>query len=51
MTCGSKNGVTPDVVINATSIGLYPDANARLALNLNSLSTDMVVADVISNPP
>ena len=40
-----------DVVINATSIGLYPDANARLALNLNSLSTDMVVADVISNPP
>jgi len=43
------NGV--NVVINATSIGLYPDINARLALNLDSLSADMVVADVIPNPP
>ena len=43
------NGV--DVVINATSIGLYPDIDARLALNLDSLSADMVVADVIPNPP
>ena len=40
-----------DVVINATSIGLYPDIDARLALNLDSLSADMVVADVIPNPP
>ena len=40
-----------DVVINATSIGLYPDVDARLALNLDSLSADMVVADVIPNPP
>ena len=40
-----------DVVINATSIGLYPDVKARLALNLDSLSADMVVADVIPNPP
>ena len=43
------NGV--DVVINATSIGLYPDVDARLALNLESLTADMVVADVIPNPP
>ena len=43
------NGV--DVVINATSIGLYPDIDARLPLNLDSLSADMVVADVIPNPP
>ena len=40
-----------DVVINATSIGLYPEVKARLALNLDSLSADMVVADVIPNPP
>ncbi len=40
-----------DVVVNATSIGLYPDADARLPLNLDSLRADMVVADVIPNPP
>ena len=40
-----------DVVINATSIGLYPDVDARLALNLDSLTPNMVVADVIPNPP
>ncbi len=37
------------IVINATSIGLY-DANARLGLELSSLQSDMVVADVIFNP-
>ncbi|GAB5559687.1 MAG: shikimate dehydrogenase [Synoicihabitans sp.] len=40
-----------DVLINATSIGLYPDVDARLALNTASLSSDLVVADVIPNPP
>ena len=40
-----------DIVINATSIGLYPDTDARLALDLDTLSADMVVADVIPNPP
>lgn len=39
-----------DIVINATSIGLY-DANARLALNLDSLQPHMVVADVVFSPP
>lgn len=39
-----------DVVINATSIGLA-DAEARLALNVDSLKENMVVADVIPNPP
>lgn len=39
-----------DVVINATSIGLY-DAEARLNLDINSLKPGMVVADVIGNPP
>lgn len=40
-----------DVVINATSIGLYPDVDARLKLNAESLQPEMVVADVIPNPP
>lgn len=40
-----------DVVVNATSIGLAPDMEARLALDVNSLQSHMVVADVIPNPP
>ena len=39
-----------DIVINATSIGLY-DAEARLNLDPRSLKPGMVVADVIANPP
>jgi shikimate dehydrogenase len=39
-----------DVVINATSIGLY-DPDARLNLDLDTLEPGMVVADVIGNPP
>jgi shikimate dehydrogenase len=39
-----------DVVINATSIGLY-HADARLDLEVNSLEPGMVVADVVFNPP
>ncbi|MDB5338346.1 MAG: aroE 1 [Planctomycetaceae bacterium] len=39
-----------DIVINATSIGLY-DADARLKLKLTTLNKSMVVADVIANPP
>lgn len=38
-----------DIVINATSIGLY-DGNARLALNFDSLKPGMVAADVVFNP-
>jgi shikimate dehydrogenase len=40
-----------DIVVNATSIGLYPDVDARVAVNLDSLTPEMVVADVIPNPP
>lgn len=39
-----------DFVINATSIGLY-DADARFALDLNSLRPGIVVADVVFSPP
>ena len=40
-----------DILINATSIGLFPDADARLALDVGTLGPAMVVADVIPNPP
>ena len=40
-----------DIVVNATSIGLTPDVNAKLDLDLNTLRKGMVVADVIPNPP
>jgi len=39
------------VVINATSIGLFPDVDARIGLDTATLTADMVVADVIPNPP
>ena len=40
-----------DIVVNATSIGLYPDIDARVALNIDTLTPSMIVADVIPNPP
>jgi shikimate dehydrogenase len=40
-----------EIVVNATSIGLFPDVDARIALDWNSLTPEMVVADVIPNPP
>ncbi len=39
------------IVVNATSIGLYPDVEARLDLDAASLQPHTVVADVIPNPP
>lgn len=40
-----------DVVINATSIGLFPAVDARVPLDPATLLPRMVVADVIPNPP
>ena len=40
-----------EVVVNATSVGLFPDVGARLELDPDSLRAGMVVADVIPNPP
>jgi shikimate dehydrogenase len=40
-----------DIVVNATSIGLFPALDARLELELDSLRPGLVVADVIPNPP
>ena len=39
-----------NVVINATCIGLG-DADARVPLDIETLSSNMVVADVVFNPP
>jgi len=40
-----------DIVVNATSVGLFPDVDARLALDVSTLKAGMIVADVIPNPP
>jgi shikimate dehydrogenase len=40
-----------DIVVNATSVGLFPDVDARLELEAGDLREGMVVADVIPNPP
>jgi shikimate dehydrogenase len=39
------------IIVNATSIGLYPDLDARLKIDMASVATSMVVADIIPNPP
>jgi shikimate dehydrogenase len=39
------------VVVNATSIGLYPDVDARVPLDPSTLRPGLIVADVIPNPP
>jgi shikimate dehydrogenase len=40
-----------DIVINATSIGLYPHVDGRLEIDVESLKPGMVVADVVPSPP
>jgi shikimate dehydrogenase len=40
-----------EIVINVTSVGLYPDVDARLDIDLNSLKPGMVVADIVPSPP
>lgn len=39
------------IVVNATSIGLYPDVDARVNVDMASITPSMVVADIIPNPP
>lgn len=40
-----------DILINATSIGMFPDVDARIPLDVDTVTTGMIVADVIVNPP
>lgn len=44
-------GPETDVLVNATSIGLYPDIDATPDVDLKSARTDLLVCDVIPNPP
>jgi len=40
-----------DILVNATSIGLFPDVDARIPLAMETVPQEMIVADVIPNPP
>ena len=40
-----------DVLVNATSIGLYPDVHDMPSLDYTTITSGMVVCDVIPNPP
>ena len=39
------------ILINATSVGLFPDVEAKPDIDYETLSPRMIVADVIPNPP
>ena len=45
--------VTPDVdiLVNATSIGLYPDVEVMPDVSLDNARPDLLVCDVVPNPP
>jgi shikimate dehydrogenase len=40
-----------DLVVNATSIGLFPDVDAEVPLDLAAVAGRALVADVVPNPP
>lgn len=40
-----------DLLVNATSIGLYPDVNAAPDVDLSPARAGMLVADAVFNPP
>ncbi len=40
-----------DILVNATSIGLYPDVEAMPPVNLQTARPDLLVCDVVPNPP
>jgi shikimate dehydrogenase len=40
-----------DIIVNATCIGLFPDVEARIPLVMDTVTSEMIVADVIPNPP
>jgi shikimate dehydrogenase len=42
---------TADIFVNATSIGLYPDVDAMPDIDLSGVKPDLLVCDVVFNPP
>jgi shikimate dehydrogenase len=44
-------GPDVDILVNATSIGLYPDVEAMPPVDLQGARADLLVCDVVPNPP
>jgi len=44
-------GKDVDILVNSTSIGLYPDVDAMPDVALDDVSPNLLVCDVIPNPP
>jgi shikimate dehydrogenase len=44
-------GRETDILVNATSVGLFPKVDERLPIDVATLRPGLVVADVIPNPP
>ena len=40
-----------DILVNATPVGLYPNVSEKPEINYDSISSDMVICDVIFNDP
>ena len=40
-----------DILINGTSIGLYPDVNSKPDINYDTVTSSMAVCDVVFNDP
>ncbi len=40
-----------DLLVNATSIGLFPDVDARVPVDVSTFRPGLIVCDVIPNPP
>jgi shikimate dehydrogenase len=40
-----------DILVNATSVGLYPDVDSMPPVDLRAARPDMLVCDVVFNPP
>ncbi len=40
-----------DILVNATSIGLFPNVTEKPNIHFNTITSTMVVCDVIPNPP
>jgi shikimate dehydrogenase len=44
-------GADVDILVNATSIGLFPDTNAMPEIDFKNARGDLLVCDVVPNPP
>jgi shikimate dehydrogenase len=44
-------GPDVDIMVNATSIGLFPDTDAQPPVNIDKCRSDLLVCDVVPNPP